>query len=100
MKAQPWLLLPLIGLLGCNGDSCGGGGSGPLFDALVESGVYAAENPYPEVDFFDVTIPHTGGRDFTVDVDRAAGLVTVRYERDGQIVEEIWRITSQEVSVH
>ena len=100
MKAHPWLLLPVIGLLGC-GDPCGGGGSGvsePLVGALVESGVYAADNPYEGR--FDVTIPQTGGRDFTLDVDREAGLVTVRYERDGQIVEEIWRITSQEVSVH
>ena len=101
MKAQPWLLLPLIGLLGCQPDPCpgGSGGFGPPVEVLVESGVYAAENPRL-VGVLDLTIPHAGGRDFTVDVDRAAGLVKVGYERDGRIVEEVWRITSQEVSVH
>ena len=95
MKARPWLLLPLIGLLGCDRDSCGngdGGGFGPPAEVLVESGAYTAQDPVA------LDSPHAGGRDFSLDVNRAAGLVTVRYERDGQIVEEIWQITSQEVS--
>ncbi len=99
MKAQLWLLLPLIVLLGCD-DGCGG--TGPPVAALVESGAYTAQDPYagplgtPEL----LNFPHAGGRDFMLSVDREDGRVTVRYERDGQIVEEIWRITAQEVSSH
>ncbi len=94
MKAHPWSLLPLIGLLGCGGDNCGGGPLPPPVEMLVESGAYAAH------DAAVPGYPHSGGRDLSLDVDREGGRVTVRYERDGQIVEEIWRITSQEVSVH
>ena len=90
MKAQRWLLLPLIGLLGCD-PGCGDGPLSPPVEMLVESGAYTAQNWY---NTNTPNLPHTGGRAFTLDVDREAGSVTVRYERDGQIVEETWRITS------
>lgn len=94
MKAQAWVLLPFIGLLGCNGDWCGGGSVAPLAEALVESGAYSAPDPV------DPGFPHSGVRDLSLDVDNEGARVTVRYERDGQIIEEIWRITSREVGFH
>ena len=95
MKPRLGLLMSLVGLFGCNGDSCGG--VEPPVDVLLESGAYAAPAPYTDaLGFF----PHAAGGNFSLVIDKEGGRVTVQYEREGQIVEEVWRITAQEVGFH
>lgn len=65
----------------------------PNVEVLVESATY--RSPLAGVNRVGILASHPWleGQDFALEVDRTAGEVTLRYERNGEQVEETWRIT-------
>ncbi|MEQ9320153.1 MAG: hypothetical protein RIF41_13395 [Polyangiaceae bacterium] len=63
---------------------------------FVPTGIYAGTDTCGmdcEIDF----APRDGADDFSLEVDREAGLVWIRFMRDGVSVEERWRIVGRQV---
>jgi hypothetical protein len=90
------VLLPLLGLLACDdGPTCPDHSNEP--STFIPSGTYAElRTCEPEFCEFDFS-PREGATDFSLEVDRAANLVWIRFTRDGVAVEERWRIVSREI---
>ena len=75
---------------GCCSHSCCGVSDAPLDPLPLSGGVYAGA----VVSSSGSPFPQDGGSGFMMTVDRDH--VRVRYERNGQVVEEFWRVTTRD----
>jgi len=95
-------LLAVLLVVGCDPDD--GATCPPVEDArpFLESDTYRAPGGEPTNWYCSaddpceaVFTPHEGASAIDVEMDLEAGRVTMRFERDGQMVVERWRITDR-----
>jgi hypothetical protein len=91
MRLELALVPVVLALLGCGMFGMGGCPKLPLL--ALKDGLY---KPLPPR-HYDQRAPafaHTGATNKSLNVDRASGIVEVRYDKGGQKVVERWRIKS------
>ncbi len=92
---RQWLPLLMV-LVACGDDpgSCPDHSDAPT--EFLESGTFAGSDTCASSSCEIVFAPRDGATDYELELDLEAGIATIRFQRDGVLVEERWRITSRE----
>ena len=91
MNREGILLLFVTFLGACDIIACEGPG-GPLGPVELADAEYELQTLFQSND----SLSFGAAQDLSMVVDRAAGTVTLSYQKEGESVQEVWRITSSE----